>query len=488
MTAAVRIDHAARLGVLLRKPKRFKIIVGGRASTKSTFVADYVLSQISLGKVWGCGREFQNSIDESVHALLAQEIERLGLPGFDVQATHIKHSSGGESFYRGLARNLTGLKSMICNGFWVEEAESMSADSLKMLTASVRASAKEQTDAERAGTEVSIPEVWFTMNRRSRKDPISKRFLERAEADLERYGYYEDDVCIIIEINYDENPWFEGSGLEQERADDEKNLSRAAYEHKWLGKYSDTIENAIIEPDWFDACVDAHLVLGFKPEGMEVCAFDPFDGGDDAAALAYRHGNVILEAEESRSGRVNDSCDWALDFAQMRKPDVFVWDSNGVGAALKRPITQAFEGKKVLPQMFEGQAAIDMPDSIYEPVGVVAQQKRNRDMFYNRRAQRYWSLRDRIYRTFLAVQDKKFADPSTLISFSSNIKLLSVLRTELCRIPRKHNGQGKIQIMSKEEMRKEGIPSPNLADCVMMTEDAKSPPVARKPINFQGWG
>ena len=489
--AQVNIKFVDRLGVILRKPKRVKILVGGRASTKSTFTADMVLSKVAMGEVWCCGREYQNTIDDSVHAMLQEEIDRLGMPGFSVLKTEINHASGGRTFYRGLARNITSLKAIVCDGLWIEEGESLSYDTLKVLTASIRASAAEQDAAEAEGRAIKLPEIIITMNRGSSKDPIAKQYLARAERELERCGYYEDDLVMIVEINFNENPWFIGSGLEQERADDERNLSTAAYEHKWLGRYSDTIEDAIIEPEWFDACIDAHEVLRFKPEGLEVCTHDPFDGGADAGAWAYMHGVVVQDIQEKRSGRVNDVCDWALDLTLQHKPDVFIWDAGGMGAALKRQISDALGPKKVSVQMFEGQQSVDRPDSPYEPTaGAILQAKTNKEMFFNRRAQRYWELRDRIFRTYLAVRDGKFTDPSRLISFSSKIQLLKSLRAELCRIPRVPNGAGKIQIMSKDQMKKEGIDSPNLADCLMMMGDAVPPISATNvhAIEFAGWG
>ena len=482
MTAAVRIDHVDRLGVLLQKPKRVKILIGGRASTKSTFISDVILAKVASGETWCCGREYQNTLDDSVHSMLQDEIDRLGLPGFDVLKTEIQHSSGGRTFYRGLSRNVTSLKALVCNGLWIEEGESLSSSTLRVLTASIRASAKEQDEAKREGREIMLPEIWVSMNRGSSKDPIAMQYLSRAERELERCGYYEDDLVMIVEINYNENPWFAGSGLEAERADDEMNLSRAAYDHKWLGKYSDTVENAIIDPEWFDACIDAHVELGFRPEGLDVFTHDPFDGGQDAGTWVYRRGSVIVAADETKVGRVNDVCDWALDAAIGYKPDVFIWDAGGIGAGLKRQITDALAAKKISLQMFEGQAAVHLPDALYDPVnGAVQQSKTNQSMFYNRRAQRYWGIRDRIFRTYLAVRDKKYTDPSLLISFASDIKLLPSIRAELCRIPLKPNGAGKIQILSKPEMRKEGIDSPNLGDCVMMSEDA-SPRVLQAAV------
>jgi len=57
-----------------------------------------------------------------------------------------------------------------------------------------------------------------------------------------------------------------------------------------------------------------------------------------------------------------------------------------------------------------------------------------------------------------------------MISFSSDIKDLQQLRSEICRIPRKPTGNGLIQIMTKIEMKRLlKIESPNLADAVMMS-------------------
>jgi phage terminase large subunit len=67
---------------------------------------------------------------------------------------------------------------------------------------------------------------------------------------------------------------------------------------------------------------------------------------------------------------------------------------------------------------------------------------------------------------------KEYINPDDVISISSDIKLIDKLRSELCRIPRKSNGAGKIQLMSKDEMKKKyDIDSPNMADCLAMGEE-----------------
>lgn len=471
------IECVEKLGVLLSKKKRIKILVGGRASTKSTFVADAVLSKVNTGETWCCGREFQNSIDDSVHSMLSAEIERCGFQGFACSKTDITHSYGGKIFYKGLSRNVASLKGLNgLRGIWIEEGETLSDETIKILTASVRLSAADAKKMKDAGEELEVPEIWITMNRGSSKDPVSVRFLKRAEKELAKTGYYEDDNLMVVEINYTDIPrkWFLESGLESERKDDENNMSKAEYDHKWNGHYNDSIEDAIIKAEWFDACIDAHEKLGFRAEGQEKIAFDPADTGDDPEALAYMHGCVIKEAMSSDLKSIDDACDWATDYANTIKPDVFTWDCDGMGIGLKRQVSDAFKGKKILTDEFKGSHGVFSPDSIYQYIGnESAKPKKNKESFLNQRAQCYWLLRDRVYKTWKAVtkQDKKYIDSDELISFSSHIKHLEVLRSELCRIPRKFTGgSGKIQIMSKTDMIRKGISSPNIADCVMMLQ------------------
>ena len=120
--------------------------------------------------------------------------------------------------------------------------------------------------------------------------------------------------------------------------------------------------------------------------------------------------------------------------------------------------------------MFNGGTSPDRPDAIYEPSdGEFSKAKTNRETFYNRRAQAAWMVRDRMFKTYLAVRDGSYINPDELISISSTIKGLPVLRAEACRLPKKDNGSGKIQLMSKPEMKKLGIDSPNMFDALMMS-------------------
>jgi len=452
-----RLTLPSKLKPLLR-PKQFKIIYGGRGGAKSQSVADLCLMDVETkGLRVGCFRELQNSIKESVHSLLVDEYERLGLQLYEHTDAEIRHKNGGGFIFKGLARNPDAVKSMHgMNRSWVEEAQSISDESLKKLIPTVR----------EAGSE-----LWFTLNRMSSADPICKRFIVPFEAELEKNGYYEDDMHMIIECNYYDNPFFP-EVLENQRKWDYENLDRTEYDHIWLGKYNDHVENAIIKAEWFDAAIDAH-VDRWKPRGQRIVTHDPSDSGD-AKAYVFRHGNAILDAQENTHMDVNDGCDWALDRALSEGVDLFRWDYGSLGVSLKRQVEQSLKETKVKWDMFSGNGSLEDKESVYEHVdgGSRFQNKKNKDIFRNLRAQCYWRLRDRFYLTYRAiVKNDREIPVEKLISISSNIESINKLRTELCRIPLKNSGTGLIQIMDKEEMKnKLQIASPNLGDSVMMSE------------------
>ena len=240
------------------------------------------------------------------------------------------------------------------------------------------------------------------------------------------------------------------------------------YRAKWKGAYWDTVPHAIIKQDWFEAAIDAHLKLNIKPRGIKIVSHDPSDEGDDPKGLILRHGIVIQEALQIEDLDVNDGMDFATDFAIDHQADWFTWDCDGLGAPLRRQVAQAFHGKKIEWDMFKGSESPDDPDDLYEGDGEY-KGKTNREIFKNKRAHRYWKLRDRFYRTWRAVTKQEMMDPDLLISISSSCQDLDQLKAETCRIPRKKSPF--IQIMSKEEMlRVHNIFSPNMADSLMQSE------------------
>jgi phage terminase large subunit len=446
------IKYVEKLHPIFTKPKRVKIIVGGRGSTKSTGIADYVLACMANGQLWCCAREFQSSIDESVHRTMLDEIDRLDIKGFEQTKTCITHSSGGRNFYKGLARNITSLKSTLSgiDGLWIEEGEDLSELTLMKLTASVRLNAKD-TEKALTGDDIKLPEIFITMNRGSRKDPISQRYLERAEPSLERTGFYEDDAVI--------------------------RMNRAAYEHKWLGKYLETIDNGIIKPEWFDAVVDAHKDPRFngtwQPTGAIKVAHDPSDEGEDAKGLATLHGTIFKTIKEKQDGDITEGFYWAMDEARKEHAGLFIYDGDGMGAGAKGQVSSYFEGMHTKHHMFRGSLsgkAQDNAQDYYMPSSNdELSRKTYAEEFFNNRAQYYIKLANMFYNTYRCIVKGEYKNPDDMISIDSDgVDNLNAVKAEVCRIPLKPNASGKKQIMSKDDMKRNKIDSPNMADPMMM--------------------
>lgn len=438
------------------------VVIGGRGSAKSESVGRILLmrAQTEQADVL-CGREFQNSIDDSVHKMLRGLLDTLGVGGAVCQEKKIDFVGGGGFRYKGFARNSSAVKSASAFKYsWIEEAQDMSEESLEDLLPTIRAGGSQ---------------LFFTANPKASNDPFSRRFILPFKQSLDRDGFYEDEMHLIIVMNWRDNPWHKE--LEQQRLWDYEHLPRAKYDHIWEGAFDDSVEDSIILAEWFDAAVDAHEKLGIKPRGARIVAHDPSDLGPDPKGLCLRHGPILIDVQGRDHGDVNDGCDWATSYAIENDADLFVWDCDGLGVTLRRQVGEAFAGKRIDFEMFKGSESVDRPDDVYQPADDVSfkdvakkKAKTNQQTFKNKRAQYAWNLRDRYYSVYRAVIHGEYIDPDKMICVSSSIKCLDQLRSETCRIPLKPNGSGLIQIMTKREMQtRHGINSPNLFDSTFMS-------------------
>ena len=112
-------------------------IYGGRYSLKSHTVARTLLIKAREKKMRvGCFREFQNSMSESSHQLLSDLVKKYKLTDFKVTDKAIINTVNGSDFlFKGLWNNEQTIKSI--EGIdiaWVEEAQTISKESLEVLT------------------------------------------------------------------------------------------------------------------------------------------------------------------------------------------------------------------------------------------------------------------------------------------------------------------------------------------------------------------
>lgn len=441
----------ARAFEALRRPKRLKVFFGGRGGAKSVSVAKQAILDALNGKRFLCAREFMNSIDDSVHSLLAAQILEMGLASeFDIQATVIYGPNNSVFKFVGLSRNITSIKSK--HGFdvlWIEEAENVPEKTWDIVIPTIRA----------AGSE-----IWVTFNPADETDATYQLLVAPYLDALRRYGFYEDDGIYVRKVSMEkDNPW-----PPKELVDHSAQMKATNYkkwQHVYDGEPGLDVDDPVIEPEWIDAAIDAHIKLKFKPRGERVATFDPADTGKDAKAVSLRHGVVVEDVVQWRDGDVGDATGRAFDMAFEYRAECLVYDNIGMGAgAVKTYLSLSNPTGHLQVVGFGSADAVDQPEMPYKG------DRKNKDTFKNKRAQFWWYLRDRFENTYKAVVKGEYIDPDLLISLSSSIKDLQNLKSELCKQQRKRTpGSRLIQLVSKEEMRADGIRSPNMADTLMMS-------------------
>jgi len=227
MSGAPRAKFPKKLGFLF-EPKRYKILYGGRGGAKSWGVARALLilgSNRVLRIV--CAREFQKSIADSVHQLLSDQIEALGLDSFyEIQQTCIKGRNGTEFVFHGLKHNINNIKSLEgCDICWVEEAANVSRASWNKLIPTIRKDGSE---------------IWVTFNPELETDETYERFVRSPP-----------DNAAIVKIDYSDNPF-----LPQVLRDEIEQLQRRNvddYLHVYGGHCKQTLEGAIFAAEMRDA-------------------------------------------------------------------------------------------------------------------------------------------------------------------------------------------------------------------------------------------
>ncbi len=209
----------------LLQPYRYKCLWGGRGSAKSWSVADALLIIGLTRKIRVlCAREFQNSIKDSVHHLLKERIDALGLGDFyRVQESTIVGENGSSFIFKGIRHNVQSIKSMAgITHCWIEEGQTISAESWQILVPTIR----EENS-----------EIIVTFNPHLESDVVYQELVAK-----ERSNAY------VRRVNWDENPYFP-SVLDEERrsmlASDPD-----AYQHIWEGGFWERSSAQVLNGKW----------------------------------------------------------------------------------------------------------------------------------------------------------------------------------------------------------------------------------------------
>ena len=329
-----------KLECMILKHKKYKLMFGGRGGTKSRMAQDVTAGEVnSQGSKVFVLRERMKSLKESIFAGIEKSIKDLNFAGFRSVPSRweISHKTGGKFTFGGM-QNIIDMKG---------------ASNYKIFLMEEAAKTKQRTIDTLGPTLRDTPgaELWYLWNPESSQDPMSKEFITPYQASLDKCGYYEDKHHLIVKISYKDNPWFVHDEslmqeLEKDQGKVEKGImSKSRFNWIWGGKFNDDIDSSVITEDWFNACIDAHIKLGFEPSGARIVACDPSDTGNDPCGYAARHGVVFTDVTEIEAADGNRKMDEACKRAIAYGADSYGYDADGLGATLRDNVSRAFKGK-----------------------------------------------------------------------------------------------------------------------------------------------
>lgn len=230
--------------------------------------------------------------------------------------------------------------------------------------------------------------------------------------------------------------------------------------------YSASVDRIIIPAQWVKASIDAHIKLKISEDGDKVLAMDVADEGGDKNAVGLRYGVILKYCEAWGEGDTGYSAKRAISIAQEWNVREFYYDCIGVGAGVKSETNRLRENGSI------PQSLIILPwNAAHNPLNpddhIIANDylsPTNEDFFSNIKAQAWWNLRTRFYKTWRAIEHGEVYPHEELISLDSKMVHVHELVMELSQPTQNYNGKGKLVVDKKPN----GGKSPNLADCVAM--------------------
>jgi phage terminase large subunit len=293
----VTAQFPEKLGFLF-EPHRYKVARGGRGSGKSWSFARALLILASQSKLRiACFREIQKSIKDSVHRLLGDQIELLGLGGdYEILQNEIRNIRTGSVF---LFSGLSDLTSDSIKSFegvdiaWVEEGQTTSKRSWSILIPTIRKNGSE---------------IWISYNPDLETDETHDRFAINPP-----------DDCVSVLMNYHDNPWFP-EVLEQERL---TCLARYPkdYGNIWEGKCRPAAEGAIYY-DEMQEIQDEGRIINLPHDAKYKTHVIVDLGWNDAMSIIMVQKNI---SELRIIDYIEDSHKKLSEYSQMLKERQYNW-------------------------------------------------------------------------------------------------------------------------------------------------------------------
>lgn len=239
--------------------------------------------------------------------------------------------------------------------------------------------------------------------------------------------------------------------------------------------YAAAVSNTVIPYQWVEASIDAHIKLPWFAEALEAhkddwyAGLDVADEGNDRNALTLRQWVIWRDVQEWGERDPGISARKAVLACREHKGHISCqYDCIGVGSGVKTEYNRLTTDEGVISAHEIPFIPWNAGASVLNPFDRIIpddnESLQNKDFFDNLKAQAWWSIRTRFYKTFKAVTEGVKYNPDELISIDSRITLLEQLKKELIQPTVGHSSRLKLLI----EKKPDGMRSPNLADSGVM--------------------
>jgi len=403
------------------------LLEGGRGGGKSQAIARFLLYLGEEKKLrMCCGRETQNSIDESVYTVLVDIINEENL-NFEVLATKLTHRvTGATIIFKGFREQgrvqIKGLEGV--DVLYIDEAQSITKPTLDVIIPTIR---KEKS------------KVFFAMNRWRMNDPVYSEFHKRSD-------------CLHIKVNYNENP-FCPKKLLHEAEESKKKGEDGDYNHIWLGNPLDDVDNYLFPASYLEDCKHFEFFHDESRYGYRIGGFDIARLGADRCAFVVLEQKGPVQWEEIyteiwKKKELAHTTGRIIDRISKFNLDISIVDGDGLGAG-PRDIADFFiNSPKGIVEWRAGKAS---PDDINVTTG----QKRLTRRHSNIKSWAWHQVKDMIENSWLKIHHKEIlTDMETvLFDFKPNGERFIVSKDDK---------------KSREAMKMAGITSPDAGEALMM--------------------
>lgn len=386
----------------------YKVLHGGRSSGKTVGASQAIILLATQRRVnILCGRQFLNSVDDSIKSDISQVIQDNNLNYFfTITDKNITGINGSYIAFAGFDRNIESIKGKTKFDYVViDEAQTLSRPTLDILTPTIRKDGAE---------------IWFVLNRKNISDPVDVDFIQNQPAQ-----------CWVKYLTYKDNP-FHGDKSERERVRFLQTHPEL-YNHVWLGHHDLNSDSLLINIDLVvratqnDMRYDEHAPL--------VMGVDPARLGGDRFAICLRRGRSVLGFKVLPKMDTNQSSHALFEFVKKHNPKRIFIDVGGLGVGVYDNL-KAFGLTGLKSVNFGGKA-------------------NNDDDYCLRRDEMYGQAK------------KWFEENDTSILDTDSFKNQFV--TELSTITKGWDTRGRLRLPSKDTFEKKGHKSPDLADAFALT-------------------